>query len=161
MISTPCVSAGESINNILINCVLGVYTGPHGPSEGLNSIKRNIFYFTTNVRDKLLIDQSGYAPGKIDFNIFYSNDPDGLHSFLVERQNIDSDPNSLIANPCFCNLEKLNLSWNKDSPAKGLGIVNIEIEKIGLISYPSIKRLSMEGGLEISGCNDLKNLIIG
>ena len=148
-------------NNFLINCALGVYTGPHGPSEGINSIKRNIFYFTTAVKGNLLNDKSGFAPGKIDNNLYYSSDPESLLSFLEKRHNIGSDDGSMIADPGFGDLSRLDLSWEKDSPADVLGIQSAEIEKIGPPNAPSAERIIKKGKIKISGVEDLETMIVG
>lgn len=148
-------------NNLLVNCVLGVYTGVHGPSEGINSIRGNIVYWTTAIAGPLLLDSSGFAPGAVDGNLYFSADPVGLGTFLAERRAQNSDENAVIADPCFRDIKRLDFSWDDRAPQLRLGIERIDAGRIGLLDDPAIARIRREGGLPISGTDSVTEVFVG
>lgn len=138
-----------------------VYTGVHGPSEGIDSISANIFYWTTPIDGAPLNDTSGFAQGKIDRNLYFSSNLDHLRAFLAERREQNSDPDSLVADPEFAAIDLLDVSWADQAPPAKLGITPIDVQRIGLLDDPAIGRLNRAGGLSIHGAESLVNLGIG
>jgi hypothetical protein len=135
-------------NNLLINCTAGVYTGVHGPSEGIDSISRNVFVFQGTIAGDLLQDESGFAGGKVDHNLYWAENAEDLQAFLEKRHKMNSDPASRIADPGFADAENLDFSFLEDSPALDMGIQPIDLERIGRLQDPAFARLRIDGSLK-------------
>jgi hypothetical protein len=149
-------------NNILINCVLGIYDGADwGPSEGIDSIRRNIIVFTTPVSEKLIEGGDKLAPGKVDCNLFYSADPEAVERYLAGRQAKGIDTGSKVADPTFADLGALDFTPAENSAVLAMGIEPVDFGKIGLLLDPAITRINRSGGLAITGAVTLENVHVG
>ncbi|PAY18894.1 peptidase [Rhodopirellula sp. SM50] len=118
-----------------------------GPMEGA-VIKRNIFYSVGN--ETTFIDE--LAPGKgrktedsrgrelarskdaeTDFNIYYSStDPELAKQMLQKQQSDGVDANSRATDPMFVDPEHGDFRFKPGSPALEMGIVPIDLSRIGL-----------------------------
>ncbi|MGJ8744437.1 right-handed parallel beta-helix repeat-containing protein [Polaribacter sp.] len=118
-----------------------------GPSTGA-TLKRNIFYSTTDVciflsepkAGKGLVgeDSRGRVPARIrdvdsDYNIFYSKADNTIaEKRLAKSQSDGVDKNSKATDPMFVDPENGDFRFKPDSPALKMGILPIDISKIGL-----------------------------
>jgi hypothetical protein len=118
-----------------------------GPSTGA-TLKRNILYSTTDVciflsepkEGKGLVgeDSRGRVPARIrdvdsDFNIFYSKADNTIaEKRLAKSQSDGVDKNSKATDPMFVDPENGDFRFKADSPALKMGIMPIDISKIGL-----------------------------
>lgn len=118
-----------------------------GPMTGA-VIKRNIFYSTG--KDTVFIDELPPGRGRTsedrrgrklarskeaqtDYNIYYSATDSTLGKSMLEKQRRDGvDAHSLAADPLFIDPEKGDFRLKPDSPAWKLGIVPLDLSKVGL-----------------------------
>lgn len=118
-----------------------------GPLTGA-VIKRNIFYSVN--KETVFIDE--LAPGKgrktedsrgrelarakdadTDFNIYFcAVDPDPGKTMLEKQQKDGVDAHSLAVDPLFVDAENGDFRFQPDSPALKLGIVPLDMSKVGL-----------------------------
>lgn len=153
-----CVSQGIilKLNNRCENNIIADIIAPprgfylslrEGPMTGA-SIKRNIFYSSTT--QCTFIDE--LPPGKgrktedrrgrklarasdadTDYNIYHcAADPELSEKMLAKQQADGVDAHSLAVDPLFVEPANGNFSFRPDSPAMMLGIVPVDISKVGL-----------------------------
>ena len=134
-------------DNLLLNADVAVYTGVHGPSEGIDSISGNVFLYEGESDRPLLRDESGFAEGKVDRNVYWTTNRAQAEEGLAVRHEMKSDPNSMVADPLFNSVEDLQFDTEEGSPLEALGIPAFEIGKMGLLDAPGVERLRSEGGL--------------
>ncbi|MFC1760851.1 right-handed parallel beta-helix repeat-containing protein [Planctomycetota bacterium] len=110
-----------------------------GPNTG--SIKHNIIYHP-GTKASFFSEGGGGADGgqpasakdcDKDYNIYYcAGKPDVSQAALVRMQRAGVDANSLAVDPMFVDPENGDFRFKSDSPALKMGIVPIDISKIGL-----------------------------
>jgi len=70
-----------------------------------------------------------------DSNIYFSvKDPSLAQSFLEKKRSEGIDQNSLAEDPLFVDPKNGDFRFQEQSPANKLGILPIDISKIGLLS---------------------------
>lgn len=138
-------------NNIVVDVLApprGYYLSlREGPLAGA-VIKRNIFYSTG--KDTVFIDELPPGRGRptedrrgrklarskdaeTDYNIYYSTADPELGKTMLEKQRRDGvDAHSLATDPLFMDAENGDFRLKPDSPALKLGIVPIDLSKVGL-----------------------------
>ncbi|CAH8283528.1 parallel beta-helix repeat protein [Mariniflexile fucanivorans] len=153
-----CTSQGMTLklnnrfeNNIIADVIApprGVYLKiVEGPMNGASN-KKNIFYSTTDECTFIsepspgsgLVDEDsrGREPAQMkdiasDYNIYYCKADNRIaEKTLKELQNKGVDANSQILDPMFVDPENGDFSFKPDSPALKMGIVPIDVSKIGL-----------------------------
>ncbi|MDC0177902.1 right-handed parallel beta-helix repeat-containing protein [Polaribacter sp.] len=118
-----------------------------GPSTGA-TLKRNIFYSTTDMciflsepkAGKGLVgeDSRGRVPARIkdmdsDYNIYFSKADNTIaEKRLAKSQRDGVDKNSKAIDPLFVDPDNGDFSFQPNSPALKMGILPIDISKIGL-----------------------------
>lgn len=143
-------------NNIVADIIApprGYYLSVReGPMTGA-TIKRNIFY-SSNKETTFIHELSPRSNDKTedrrgrtvarskdakpDSNIYYSTiDPQLGPDFLKNQQTNGVDPNSRSVDPLFVDPENGDFRFKPDSPALKMGIVPIDLSKIGLLKIPS------------------------
>ncbi|MGI9239885.1 MAG: right-handed parallel beta-helix repeat-containing protein, partial [Verrucomicrobiales bacterium] len=155
-----CVSQGmqiklnnHAINNVIADIRPGIHKGEQrrptyfklyeGPMTG-GAYQRNILYHpgaeTTFYQEikNFRTPVGAYArDADTDFNIYYSaKDPSLGKAVLVEKQREGVDKHSVAEDPLFENPAKGDFRFKPGSPALKMGIVPIDLSKIGL-SDPS------------------------
>ncbi len=111
-------------------------------------IKRNIFY--SMGKDTVFIDELPPGRGRksedrrgralarakdadMDYNIYYSTaDPASAEAMLARQQGDGVDSHSKAVDPLFVDPEKGDFRFRPDSPARAMGIVPIDLSKVGL-----------------------------
>ncbi len=137
-------------NNIIADVIAprGVYFKlVEGPSKGASN-SRNIFYSSKD--DCTFLHEPGAGKGLVgedsrgrvrarfgdmesDHNIYFCKaDPGIAAKTLAKLQHDGVDANSLIVDPLFVDPENGDFRFKPDSPALKLGIVEIDVSKIGL-----------------------------
>ncbi|MEP2775911.1 MAG: right-handed parallel beta-helix repeat-containing protein [Luteolibacter sp.] len=139
-------------NNIVVDIIApprGYYLSlREGPLTGA-TIQRNIFYSTypdTTFIDELEAKNTGAIEDARGREIAFAKDADADHNiyfstvdlamaenFLEKQQKDGVDQHSLATDPLFVDPENGDFSFQPDSPAHKLGIVPIDLSKIGLI----------------------------
>ena len=134
-------------NNLQLNADVAVYTGVHGTSEGIDSISGNVFLYEDETDRPLLRDESGFAEGKVDRNVYWTANREQAEAGLAVRHGLNSDPNSVVADPLFKSVEGLEFDTEAGSLLEALGIPDFEIAKMGLLDAPGVERLRTSGAL--------------
>lgn len=137
-------------NNIIADVIAprGVYLKiVEGPSTGASNT-HNIYYSSKN--DCVFIAEPGGGKGKVgedsrgrvparmadmesDDNIYFCKEDPGIgETTLVKLQGDGVDTNSLAVDPMFVDPENGDFRFKPDSPALKMGIVQIDVSKIGL-----------------------------
>ena len=139
-------------NNIVADVIApprGYYLAVReGPMTGA-TIKRNILYSSS--RDCIFIDELPPGRGRTtedrrgrtlalakqadtDHNIYFSASAPELGQQMLEKQRNDGvDAHSLAVDPLFVDPGNGDFRLKPDSPARKLGIVSIDLSKVGLI----------------------------
>lgn len=139
-------------NNIIADVIAprGIYLKiVEGPMQGASN-KRNIFYST--LPDCTFISEPGAGTGKVgedsrgreaarmkdidsDYNIYYCKaDRSRSDSVLKKLQGDGVDANSQAVDPMFVDPENGDFRFKPGSPALEMGIVSIDLSKIGLLN---------------------------
>ena len=141
----------SAVNNIIVDIIApprGYYLSMReGPNAGA-VIQRNIFYSTTATCK--FIDELPPGPGRqaedrrgrklarvkdadTDYNIYFCRaNPDKGKAVLDKNREDGVDMNSRSEDPLFVDLENGDFSFKPGSPALEMGIVPIDISKVGL-----------------------------
>ena len=139
-------------NNIVADVIppVGAYLKVvEGPMEGGSNL-RNIFYssqakctFITEPgvgTGKVGMDRRGRVPARVadldsDYNIYYCEENSRpADQTLAKLQGEGSDANSRVVDPMFVDPENGDFSFKPGSPALKMGIVPIDLSKVGLQS---------------------------
>jgi hypothetical protein len=142
----------QAVNNFVIDVIApprGYYISlREGPMDDA-VIQRNIFYSST--REAKFIDELPPGNGRVsedrrgrklaraadadtDYNIYFcASDPKLGKDMLKKQQKDGVDMNSMADDPLFVDPENGDFRFHPDSPALKLGIVPIDISKVGLI----------------------------
>ena len=150
-------------NNIVADVIApprGYYLAVReGPMTGA-TIKRNILYSSS--RDCIFIDELPPGRGRTtedrrgrtlalakhadtDHNIYFSASAPELGQQMLEKQRNDGvDAHSLAVDPLFVDPGNGDFRLKPDSPARKLGIVSIDLSKVGLTEQQATDETQIE-----------------
>ena len=151
-----CVSQGmqiklnnHAINNVIADIRPGTHKGEQrpptyfklyeGPMTG-GAYQRNILYhpgsdtsFYQEINNRRTPGGAYAKDADTDHNVYYcAKNPSLSKAVLAAKQREGVDKNSLAEDPLFEDPEKGNFRFKPNSPAPKLGIVPIDLSKIGL-----------------------------
>lgn len=151
-----CVSQGmqvklnnHAINNVIADIRPGTHKGEQrrptyfklyeGPMTG-GAYQRNILYhpgadttFYQEINNRRTPSGAFAKDADTDYNIYYcAKDPSLSKAVLAEKQREGIDHHSVAADPLFENPKKGDFRFKPNSPALKMGIVPIDLSRIGL-----------------------------
>ena len=125
--------------------LLADYDGAVGKALGVKigkggTIKRNVLYhsgvnaeFYNEVNERRFPVMAAAKDAETDYNIYYTaGNPELSQTVLDKKQREGIDANSLATDPLFVDPENGDFRFQPGSPALKMGIVPIDLSKIGL-----------------------------
>ncbi len=80
-----------------------------------------------------------------DYNLLFCKDSKKGRGLLAEARKLGHEKHGMFGDPMFVDLENGNLQLRPGSPARKLGIEQIDTEKIGLLDDPAFPKLRRQG----------------